>query len=47
MQEIVQTSAGLDVHKMMVMVSIRNQTAEGIKQLTREFGTFNSSYALR
>lgn len=46
MQEIVQTSAGLDVHKMMVMVSIRKQTPEGIQQLTREFGTFKKDRLL-
>ena len=40
MQTIVNSCAGLDVHKMMFMVAIRKQTPEGIKEFTRQFGTF-------
>lgn len=41
MQPIVKNCAGIDVHKMMVMVAIRKDMPEGDTQvLTREFGTF-------
>lgn len=40
MQTIVNSCAGLDVHKMMVMVAIRKQTPDGIEEFTRQFGTF-------
>ena len=40
MQTIVNSCAGLDVHKMMVMVAIRKQTPEGVEELSRQFGTF-------
>ena len=45
MQTIVKNCAGIDVHKMMVMVAIRKETPEGnIQTLTREFGTFRKDW---
>ena len=47
MQSIVKNCAGVDVHKMMVMVAIRKETPEGnIQILTREFGTFRKDRKL-
>ena len=47
MQSIVKNCAGIDVHKMMVMVAIRKETPEGnIQTLTREFGTFQKDREL-
>lgn len=41
MQTIVRNCAGIDVHKMMVMVAIRKEMPDGnIQTSTREFGTF-------
>lgn len=40
MLTIVNNCAGLDVHKMMIMVAIRKQTSEGIEEHTQSFGTF-------
>ncbi|UYM15493.1 IS110 family RNA-guided transposase [Endozoicomonas euniceicola] len=41
MQPIVKNCAGIDVHKMMVMVSIRKAMPDGSVQVTtHEFGTF-------
>ncbi len=41
MQPIVKNCAGIDVHKMMVMVAVRKEMPEGdIQVITREFGTF-------
>ena len=47
MQTIVNNCAGIDVHKMMVMVAIRKISPEGDTQtLTREFGTFRKDREL-
>ncbi len=47
MQPIVKNCAGIDVHKMMVMVAIRKEMPEGgIEVLTREFGTFRKDREL-
>ena len=41
MQTIVKNCAGIDVHKMMVMVAIRKEMPDGtIQTLTQEFATF-------
>ena len=40
MKPIVKSCAGLDVHKMMVMVTIRKETDDGIDEVTHSFGTF-------
>ncbi|AMO54547.1 IS110 family transposase [Endozoicomonas montiporae CL-33] len=47
MQTIVKNCAGIDVHKMMVMVAVRKEMPEGDTQvLTREFGTFRKDREL-
>lgn len=47
MQPIVRNCAGIDVHKMMVMVAIRQQRPDGeIEVTTREFGTFRKDREL-
>ncbi len=47
MQPIVKNCAGIDVHKMMVMVAVRKEMPEGdIQVLTREFGTFRKDREL-
>lgn len=47
MQPIVKNCAGIDVHKMMVMVAIRKEMPDGnIQTLTREFGTFRKDRML-
>lgn len=47
MQTIVKNCAGIDVHKMMVMVAIRQEMPDGdIKVISREFGTFRKDRAL-
>lgn len=40
MKPMVKSCAGLDVHKMMVMVTIRKETDGGIDEVTQSFGTF-------
>ena len=41
MQPIVRNCAGIDVHKMMVMVAVRKEMPDGdIQVLAQEFGTF-------
>lgn len=42
MLTIVKSCAGLDVHKMMIMVAIRKETSEGIEEFTQSFGTFKN-----
>ncbi len=47
MQPIVKNCAGIDVHKMMVMVAVRKEMPEGdIQVITREFGTFRKDREL-
>ena len=47
MQTIVKNCAGIDVHKMMVMVAIRKEMPKGDTQvLTQEFGTFRKDREL-
>ena len=47
MQTIVGNCAGIDVHKMMVMVAVRKTKSEGeVEVLTREFGTFRKDREL-
>lgn len=41
MQPIVKNCAGIDVHKMMIMVAIRKTDSDGkVETLTQKFGTF-------
>ncbi len=47
MQPIVKNCAGIDVHKMMVMVAVRKEMPEGdIQVMTREFDTFRKDREL-
>ena len=40
MLTFVKNCAGLDVHKMMIMVAIRKETPDGIEEFSQSFGTF-------
>ena len=40
MLTFVKNCAGLDVHKMMIMVTIRKETPNGIEEFSQSFGTF-------